>query len=71
MSEGLLQQRESGRFAGVALATGESPPSQPRFRGLRFQITVFYVGTYEDLSIWNSCADPPLIKSTSLADIMH
>ena len=70
-TEDLMQMRESGRFAGVALATDESPPSQPRFRGLRFHITVFYVGTYEDLSKWNSCEDPPLIKSTCLADIMH
>jgi hypothetical protein len=71
ISENWLHLRESGRFAGVALATDESPPSQPRFRGLRFQITVFYVGTYENLSTWNSCEDPPLIKSTCLADIMH
>ena len=53
------------------MATDESPPSQPRFRGLRFQISVFYMGTYEDLSQWDSCADPPLTKSTCLADIMH
>eukprot|EP00959_Pyramimonas_sp_CCMP1952_P351166 7356593-Pyramimonas_sp.AAC.1 len=38
-SDRLFQQREEGVFAGVALATDESPPSQPRFRGLRFQIT--------------------------------
>ena len=34
--------KKEGRFAGVALATDESPPSQPRFRGLRFQITLMY-----------------------------
>ena len=71
LSDRLLRMREEGRFAGVALATDESPPSQPRFRGLRFQITVFYIGTFENLSKWNSCKDPPLIKSTCLADIMH
>ena len=49
-SETLFSWRESGKFAGVALATYGSPPSQPRFRGLRFQITVFYIGSYEDMS---------------------
>ena len=43
MAEELFCNRENGTFAGVALATDESPPSQPRFRGLRFQITVLYV----------------------------
>ena len=71
MADKWLRQRESGQFAGVALATDESPPKQPRFRGLRFQITVFYVGTYLDLSRWNTCEEPPIIKSTCLADIMH
>jgi hypothetical protein len=40
-SERLLSLREEGRCAGVALVSDESPPSQPRLRGLRFQITVF------------------------------
>ena len=71
MADKLMSLREAGRFAGVALATDESPPSQPRFRGLRFQVTVFYMGTFEDLHRWNACADPPILKSTCLADIMH
>ena len=70
-ADALFLQRESGSFAGVAAATDESPPSQPRFRGLRFQITVFYIGTFKDLSQWDSCEDPPIIKSTCLADIAH
>ena len=70
-SDKLLSLRESGGFAGVAVVTDESPPSQPRFRGLRFQISVFYWGTYLDLAKWNSCEDPPIIRSTCLADIMH
>ena len=70
-SENLLRLREEGRFAGVAVATDESPPSQPRFRGLRFQITVFYWGTFKDLSAWETSADPPILANTCLADIMQ
>jgi hypothetical protein len=70
-SDKLLTLREEGRIAGVALVTDESPPSQPRFRGLRFQITVFYWGTYLDLSKWESKQDPPIVVTTCLADIMH
>ena len=71
VAENLFKAREAGSFAGVAVATDESPPSQPRFRGLRFQVTVFYMGTYKALHEWSSCDDPPLLKSTCLADIMH
>ena len=70
-AEDLYKARESGSFAGVALATDESPPGQPRFRGLRFQITVFYMGTYKPLTEWSSCDDPPFLRSTCLADILH
>ena len=47
LSDSLWNLREHGRFAGAAVATDESPPSQPRFRGLRFQITVMYWGAFE------------------------
>jgi len=70
-SDRLLSLREEGRFAGVALVSDESPPSQPRFRSLRFQITMFYLGTFKDLSQWETCEDPPIQVSTSMADIMH
>jgi len=66
-----LTLRELGKLAGVAVASDESPPSQPRFRGLRFQITILYIGTFLDLHQWNSSTEPPLVKSTCLADIMH
>ena len=33
-------------LVGVALATDESPPKQPRFRGLNFQITIMYFGVF-------------------------
>ena len=70
-AQDLLDLREQGRFAGVALATDESPPKEPRYRGLRFQITCMYFGTFLDLDRWEACADPPILKTTSLADIMH
>ena len=60
-SEHLMQLREEGRLAGVAMVTDESPPSQPIFRGLRFQITVLYWGIYLPESSWDSSADPPML----------
>ena len=71
MAEELFRKRESGAFAGVALATDESPPSQPRFRGLRFQITVMYIGAFDTLDSWERAAGPPMSPTTMLADIAH
>ena len=68
-SEHLLELREEGRLAGVALVTDESPPIQPRFRGLRFQITVLYWGTYLPESSWESSADPPIVVTSCMGDI--
>ena len=45
-SDWIFQAREKGTFAGFGFATDESPPNAPRFRGLRFQITVLYLGTF-------------------------
>ena len=70
-SEKFMATREEGLFAGVALATDESPPSQARFRGLRFQISVIYTGTFVPMSRWSSCSDPPILRRTCLADICH
>ena len=67
----LFAHREQGSLAGVALATDESPPSQPRFRGLRFQITVLYWGTFAPVREWETSEDPPILKCSSLGDIMH
>ena len=66
-----LEVRENGRFAGVALATDESPPSQPRFRGLRFQITVMYFGTFDPLADWERSPGPPISCTSILGDLMH
>ena len=70
-AQSLLHLREQGRFAGAAIVSDESPPSQPRYRGLRFQITCMFFGAFEDLDRWEACTDPPILKSTCLADIMH
>ena len=70
-SEHLLKLREEGTLAGVAMVTDESPPSQPRFRGIRFQITVIYWGTYLPESSWESSADPPIVVTTCMGDICH
>ena len=70
-SDNLFLMRGENRLAGVALATDESPPSQPRFRGMRFQITVIYWGSFVPLSEWEHAAEPPIIKHSFLGDIMH
>ena len=70
-SEIIYNHREMGNFAGVALASDESPPNQPRFRGLRFQITVMYVGIFAPLAEWESSSAPPITSRRLLGDIMH
>ena len=70
-SDTLFQKREEGHWAGVAFATDESPPKQPRFRGLRFQITVLYLGFIPPVPSWESSDDPPISCASMLADIMH
>ena len=62
----LFKQREPGNLAGVAIATDESPPKQPRFGGLRFQITLVYVGTYKSLAEWETLDDPPITRTSVL-----
>ena len=70
-TERLFDRREAGNWAGLALATDESPPKQPRFRGLRFQITVLYLGEFLPETLWPSCTSPPIRCTSYLADIMH
>jgi hypothetical protein len=70
-SDEVLVAREQNNFAGVALATDESPPSQHRFLGLRFQITVMYMGRYVPQHMWESRTAPPISRTSMLADIMH
>ncbi len=70
-SEDLWALREEGKFARVALATNESPPSQPRFRGLRFPITVMYWGAFLPMEDWGKSTNPPTLQRSCLGDIMH
>ena len=61
-SEDLWALREEGKFARVALATDESPPSQPRFRGLMFQITVVYWEAFLPVEDWGRSTNPPILR---------
>ena len=70
-SEDLWALREEGKFAGVALATDGSPPSQPRFRGLRFQNTVMYWGAFLLVEDWGRSTNPPSLKRSCLGGIMN
>ena len=70
-SERIFTLRGQGLLAGCALATDESPPSQPRYRGLRFQITVLFVGSFKPPELWESSDVPPIHRQSVLADIMH
>ena len=44
---------------GLAVATDESPPSQPRFGGLRFQVTLVYAPLWKPEETWDDSLDPP------------
>ena len=70
-SERIFTLRGQGLLAGCALATDESPPSQPRYRGLRFQITVLFIGAFKPLELWEESNVPPIHRQSALADIMH
>ena len=52
VGEMIYQKRGASYFASFGFATDESPPSQPRFRGLRFQITVLYLGSFAPRGEW-------------------
>ena len=55
----------------LAVATDESPPSQARFGGLRFQVTLVYAPVWRPENTWDHSADPPLDAESYLADICH
>ena len=44
---------------GLAVATDESPPSQPRFGGLRFQVTLVYAPLWKPEETWDDSLAPP------------
>ena len=71
IAEDLYIKRGHGNFGGVAIATDESPPDEPRFAGLRFQITMLYLPFFEDLERWEDFDEPPVRTRAFLADICH
>ena len=58
-------------FFGAGIATDESPPSQPRLRGLRFQVTFAYLPFFADLSAWEDAEAPPVRIEAALLDLCH
>ena len=69
-----MQARSDNSFVGASFTTDESPPSEARFAGLRFQITIVYLLFYHDVSLWE---DPrfdqqyPFRRERHLTDICH
>ena len=72
LKEELQKKRDAdpGAF-GVALATDESPPSQRRFSGYRFQVTMAYVPAWLPEDEWDRSETPPLVVQPRLLDICH
>jgi hypothetical protein len=61
-------------FFGMGFCTDESPPSEPRFTGLRFQISYVYIPLIAPASTWGSeryDRKPPLTSDHHLLDIIH
>ena len=56
---------------GLAVATDESPPSQPPFGGLRFQVTLVYAPLWKPEETWDDSLDPPLDVESYMSDICH
>ena len=70
----IARMREEGTFLGLGFASDESPPSQVRFKGLRFQVTLVYLPTIPELATWeNRIYDerPPLHRESFVLDIAH
>ena len=56
----------------VSYSTDESPPGEPRFAGLRFQITYVHILTYEHVSTWNAhITTYPVNRAVELCDVCH
>ena len=68
----IARMREEGTFLGLGFASDESPPSQVRFKGLRFQVTLVYLPKIPELATWeNRIYDerPPLHRESFVLDI--
>ena len=72
MKEELLRQREAdpATFC-VEIATDESPPSQRRFAGCRFQVSVLYYPSWSPCETWDTSVTPPLRVHARLLDACH
>ena len=70
--EALAEQRaaDPDGFA-IGIASDESPPSQVRFGGYRFQITMMYTPLWRPEETWEASEDPPLDAAPLLLDICH
>ena len=71
-TKALEKQREDDPegFA-IAIASDESPPSQVRFGGYRFQITMVYTPLWRPEETWEASEDAPLDAAPLLLDICH
>ena len=73
LAERIAEARDKS-FFGMGFTTDESPPSQPRFAGLRFQITFVYIPFFAPIATWETEAfaqAPPLRTERHLLDIVH
>ena len=66
-----LQKARGVSFFGCGVASDESPPSQDRFAGFRFQITYVYCPMFDDDSLWELAERPPVRRDKYLGDIAH
>ena len=68
------QARDNGIFLGVGVSSDESPSSESRFRGMRFQITIVHCCFARPQEVWE-CSEydnvAPILSQPHLTDIMH
>jgi hypothetical protein len=68
------QARADGSLLGFAFASDESPPSETRYAGLRFQITYVYVAFMIPVQDWGKhdyVRAPPIRVERHLTDILN
>ena len=69
-----INSRRGTTFFGAGMSSDESPPSQPRFRGYRFQVTYVYVPYIPLPSTWMGSKyiqERPIAVEQYMVDIMH
>ena len=65
------QRKADPEAFGVAVATDESPPSQRRFGGYRFQVTMVYYPSWHPVETWERAKAPPLDVHSKFLDVCH